>query len=288
MSNACLNSNFFKQDLTSIKMKQKKVFFLLLLSVLLISLNFISAVPPVTTLQQFAEGYYVQIPQDNFLTNGQGYEFNFHVYNISNQNLITSGLSCEFELYNSTGSHIYEAMDSTSGPTGDYSFWLEYGNFTDGNYPYYFITCNSSERSGFNTAILFVNPTGIVPSEAQGNLTLGVIISIIALIIFFGFLSFKFIETDETFGIGLFFLVISLILSVYILFLGFVLSRDFLFTSISAVQEKVFTGIMFALVGIMFIAFTFLIIKVVKTLKVQKIDKQYGEGYNSKTKQYEY
>jgi hypothetical protein len=133
-----------------------------------------------------------------------------------------------------------------------------------------------------------ITKTGKLASSSQGMLSVGILISALLIMFFFGWLSFKFIESDEMFGVGLFFLVISLILSLYSLFLGFVLSRDFLFTSISGVQEGVFISGLLSLTGIMFICFTFLIVKVIKELKVKKTNKQYGEGYDQKTQTYKY
>lgn len=106
--------------------------------------------------------------------------------------------------------------------------------------------------------------------------------------IFFGWLSFKFIENDKTFAIGLFFLVMSLILSLYTLFLGYIFSRDYLFISISNVQEKIFLSGLFGLLGIMFIGFTLLIVAVIKEVLIKRTEKKYGEGYNQKTKTYDY
>jgi putative flippase GtrA len=62
--------------------------------------------------------------------------------------------------------------------------------------------------------------------------------------------------------IGLFYLIMSLILSVYSLFIGYVLSRDFLISGIVDVQSGIFISVLYGLVAVMFIAFTFLIVKV--------------------------
>ena len=133
-----------------------------------------------------------------------------------------------------------------------------------------------------------ITPAGTIQTTAQGGLSIGVILSVLAIMIFFGWIGFKFIEKDQTFAFGLFFLVMSLILSLYGLFLGYVLSRDYLVTSVSDVQEKIFISALLALTGIMLIAFVFLFISVIKQFKIRKSEKQYGEGYNQKTKTYDY
>lgn len=139
----------------------------------------------------------------------------------------------------------------------------------------------------FNYVMSSTN-TGTNPTEAQGGMSLGLIIGSIAIMIFFGFLAFKFLENNKMFGFGLFFLVMSIIFAVYNLFLGFILSRDFLLANISGVQEKVFLAVLIALTGIIFIVFTFLIMDVIKQLKIKKEKKDYGEGYNSNLKTYDY
>jgi hypothetical protein len=133
-----------------------------------------------------------------------------------------------------------------------------------------------------------ITPSGKITSSSQGLLSIGILASIILLMLFFGWLSFKFIDKDATFGFGLFFLVMSLILSLYSLFLGYIYSRDFLFTSVSSVQEKVFISGLLGLSAIMLIAFVFLIINVIKSIKIRNTDKKYGEGYDQKSRTYKY
>jgi FtsH-binding integral membrane protein len=74
----------------------------------------------------------------------------------------------------------------------------------------------------------------------------------------------------------------------YGLFSGFVLSRDYLFTSLSSVYEKIFVGSLIGISGMSIIAMLFLLVSAIKELKIRKSMQKYGEGYNRKTKQYEY
>jgi hypothetical protein len=133
-----------------------------------------------------------------------------------------------------------------------------------------------------------ITQTGTEPTTAQGGISVGIIILILTIMIFFGILGFKLMEKDQTFPIGLFFLIMSIILSICGLYFGFTFSRDFLLTNVSDVQEKIFLAALFSLTGIMFIAFTFLIVAAIKELKIRKTGKDYGEGYNTKTKVYDY
>jgi hypothetical protein len=193
----------------------------------------------------------------------------------------------------------YITLSSVSYPNGSIAVsGINMASIGNGEFYYDFIDTNilgiydvrGISDGCENTFIYYfeVSKTGKLTSPSQGMLSIGILISILFIMLFFGWLSFKFIDKNETFGFGLFFLVISLILSLYSLFLGYVLSRDYLFTSISDVQEKIFISGLFGLSAIMLIAFVFLIIAVVKQLKVKNIGKKYGEGYNQKSKTYDY
>jgi len=134
-----------------------------------------------------------------------------------------------------------------------------------------------------------INPSGFNISESQGFSSLGLILSIILIAGLFMFVGYKFLDSDKTFPIGLFFLVISLLLSVYSLHIGYIYTRDILYPiSAEGVQFKVYIGIMWGLIAIIFIAMLFLIIKTIKEFKVRKSMVDYGQGWNPRTKQYDY
>jgi len=134
-----------------------------------------------------------------------------------------------------------------------------------------------------------ITPSGFDISESQGLSSLGLLISIILISALFMFLGYKFSEADKTFPIGLFFLVISLLLTVYALHLGYIYTRDILYPiAAEGVQFKVYLGVMWGLIAIIFITMLFLILKVLKEIKIRKSLVRYGEGWNPRTKQYEY
>jgi len=134
-----------------------------------------------------------------------------------------------------------------------------------------------------------ITPSGFSISSSQGLSSLGLIVSIILIAGMFMFLGYKFSETDKTFPIGIFFLSISLLLCVYALHLGYIYTRDILYPlSAESVQFKIYLGIMWGLIAIIFISMLYLIIKILKEFKERKSLVNYGEYYNPKTKQYEY
>lgn len=248
----------------------------------------VSSAPPVTTVPQFTEGIVIEYPAMEYIKQGTTFDFHFHLFNSSDGRYITTGVDCYFHLYNASGNHIYEGFDDVVSHNFDYSFKVDGGNFTNlGNY-YYITQCNNTARGGYIERAFQVNPMGVADTEARSIMYMGVIIGVIAILIFFGFLAFKFMETDDTFVYGLFFLLFSIVLSVYVLFLGHMGFRDFLLTSVSNVQGSIFASALFGLTGIMFIAFLFFIMYAIKQLKIKKDNSSYGEGYNHKTKTYDY
>jgi hypothetical protein len=146
----------------------KKIVVILLF--LLIVLPMVSSVPPVTTIQQFTEGYNIQIPQDNIIKIGKDYNFEFHVFNISNGYPKTSGISCDLHLYDTQGNNRYTGTDSSVDVYGDYTFNLTKGNFSKLENIYYFIRCNSSNLGGFSESILRVTYNGEEISTAHSVL----------------------------------------------------------------------------------------------------------------------
>lgn len=132
-----------------------------------ISYSFVSAAPPIATV---TGGYSIAVPQSDIAQIGQDFNFQFHIYNISNGIPINSGVSCEFHLYNSTGDHLYSSEISAPDPVDiyDYEFFVTGGNFSVPNLYYYYIACNSSNLGGFSTDSFLVTPTGIIPTTFQG------------------------------------------------------------------------------------------------------------------------
>lgn len=169
-----------------------------------------------------------------------------------------------------------------------YYFTLDSGNTTSiGTYEYCY-NCGNLEEIAVGCIEFDINPSGITPTTAQGGLSIGILISIIFLMFFFGFLSFKFMESDKGFPIGLFFLLVSIIISIYGLYLGVVFSRDYLYSNVANVQSRIFTGIMYGLVGMTFLGLLTLIIMAVKEIKIRKSKQEYGENYDTNTKMYKY
>jgi hypothetical protein len=198
-----------KSDMKLVSYNKKLVYFGILVIFLI---PFAFAVPPVTTTQQFTTGYTIQEPQDNILKLNGGYNFDFHVYNISNGVPKIKDISCMFHLYNQTGSHILISSSTIPTSTFDYEFLANADNFTSLGAYYYNIQCNSTDLGGYATSVVYVtntgeaNPAGIVLIFffAGFILILGFLIYII--IYSFGhFMKKDFDFNDLSFNLGIYF-----------------------------------------------------------------------------------
>lgn len=161
----------------------KALLFSLLAAAILI-MPFISAVPPVTQVQQFSEGYLLQTPSDNSLELDENYTFEIHVFNISDGLPIVAGISCYFHLYNSSGEHIVELTDTTSSSEFDYSFQILSGNFSESGIYYYFTQCNSSILGGYASNYLEITPNGSSLESGDSILYCAILILLFGVSIF--------------------------------------------------------------------------------------------------------
>ena len=142
------------------------------------------------------------------------------------------------------------------------------------------VACEDSGSYGY-TSFSFISTS--IPATSQGNVAIGILISLVGLAFLFIFVGFKFADTEKLFPIALFFILLSLTLGVYILQLGYLYSRDILVSSMTTtMQFKIYLGIMYGLVGIVFISLLFLIVKTLKEFKIRKSIKEHGKGWDPK------
>jgi len=154
----------------------------------------------------------------------------------------------------------------------------------NGEFYYYFSLTNVTGRYEVRgvsdgcekTFVTFFDITGsgYKLDVAQAGISLGILFSAIFLIFVFIILSYKFLDKTNTFHFGLYFLLISGILTCYVLYLGLVYSQDYLFLKTTFdIQTKVFIGVLFSLIMICFIGMFFLTLKVIEQIKIKKRSK---------------
>jgi RsiW-degrading membrane proteinase PrsW (M82 family) len=124
-----------------------------------------------------------------------------------------------------------------------------------------------------------VTPSGISLNESDSNLMLAILVVTMLLTFFFAGLSYKFLEKDNLFGFGLFFLLLSFVFVAYTLYLGVSISSDFLSAGISGPQTKVFNTVLYGLVGMSFLGMLLLTIKTLKEIKERKSLQKNTDGY---------
>jgi len=154
----------------------------------LFMLSFVSAVPPVTEVGSFPEGFEIKYPNDRNIEQFKDYEFEFHVFNSSNGvPIIDTGqdpaISCYFHLYNKSGNHIAELFENTPDHIFDYSFHVDGANFTELGQQSYIIQCNSSTQGGFADVAFEVTTDGRTRKSILDNSML-LILLIIFVILF--------------------------------------------------------------------------------------------------------
>ncbi len=255
------------------------------LCLFLISIPSVLAVGQVTNFY-FEQGITIVSSPQTDLKQNQSFQINFFAFNTTTGALLdNSTVNCSFFLADGLG----DVLLYSDVPYLSDGYWglnITGGNFSGTGEYNYGVKCEGSGLGGAMMGAFFVTPTGIILSSAQSGLSLGIMLSIVLLTFFFGFLSYKLLDKEKTFPFGLFFLLIALILAIYTLYLGTLFSQDFLLESTKNVQSTIFVSIMYSLVGISFIGLLFLILKVLKEIKERKSIQKYGRGFDPKTKTY--
>lgn len=243
-------------------------------------------------------GCEILTPDFTVLKQNADFTFYFHVYNQTSF-VNNNSANCTFHLYSTydNGKHILRINDVPFlSPRDFFAFVNGSTNLSQiGRYSYLFECGIPVEhiKTGQNNACgiegeFEVTTTGQELTTAQSGLSIGILGSILLLMFFFGWLSFKFMETDKAFPIGVFFMLVSIIIAVYGLYLGVVYSRDYLYASTSSPQSAIFIGILYGLIAVMFLGLLGLVIMALKEIKERKSIQQHGTNYNTHTKQYEY
>jgi len=204
----------------------------------------------------------------------------------SNNNYCTNGVTCSLTIFNPDSSTLISNQQMTYNPTF-FSYNLNTSQTNDlGTYTG---TVLCSSTNNVNSEIEYqVTPNGQISSVAQSGLSIGILLSIALTMFFFAFLAFKLMDYEKTFSIAIFFFVLSIILSLFGLYLGLVYSRDYLSSTTAEPQSALFIGVLYGLMGLMFIGLLWLILAVIKEFKIRKSERDHGENWDHSTKSYRY
>lgn len=126
----------------------KHIFFLVAL--LLFTITLVDAQPPAQTLQAFAEGYFIEIPEQGFLQADRDYTFHFHAFNISDGiEILNATAACQMDLYNHHSELIFTNHDLTFNDTIEaWEVLVRGGNFTELGAYDYLVHCNNTVLGG--------------------------------------------------------------------------------------------------------------------------------------------
>ncbi len=212
----------------------------------------------------------------------------FFVYNKTNGVPTTNTtISCIYYLANNHGVVGYLGEVSYL-PHGYWDILIARGNFSRVGEYNYGIKCNSSTQGGAYIGMYEITPTGETLSASQGKLSSSILISIMLLMFFFALVGLKLMDYEKTFPIAIFFIVLSMIVAIFGLYLGVIYSQDYLGSATSQPQAKLFIGVLYGFTALVFIGLLWFIISVVKALELKKSEKEQGDNWNSKTNSYEY
>lgn len=202
---------------------------------LLILLPIVNAQPPFEERPTLIEGYFIEIPQQQFLKVRDDFTFFFHVFNQSNGLPLTNldSVECEFNLHNSSSNLILTDTNLSFDPT-TVAFFIEVEGAilltNPGSYTY--VThCNSTAFGGVVSVNLEVTNTGFSLDTQQSLIVLGLIIVLLFLtgaFLFFG-------EKMETTSVKVFLIALGSLF--FLLTLGF---------SINAIKELMLLGSVFS------------------------------------------
>lgn len=165
-------------------MERKLIFILILLFI-----PFVSSVPPVTTVDEFPEGYLITEQQQGSILYNQDYNYNFFVQNASNGIEITDAtVTCTFFLANISGDILY----STNATYYDFynGYWrveLDAGNFSYiGEYPYGLL-CKNGDLGGGLSGTFYAGYSGKILDSGEAILYIPLF-----LVFFFAFFMITF------------------------------------------------------------------------------------------------
>jgi len=150
-----------------------------LLILLLFLIPLVSAAPPFTLESDGTADFEIKSPSVDIVKQNGNFEWEIHVYNRSTGLPINKDISCYFHLYNSSGNHILELIDTDPSHTFDYSFNVGGGNFSEIETHPYVIQCNSSTQGGFFSSEIDVTKSG--DHEETKDAIVGVVIIILML-----------------------------------------------------------------------------------------------------------
>ena len=216
------------------------------------------------------------------------------------ENIGTFEKNIEMQITNycSTADCTYANLSSITYPNGTIIYFNEAMTQTENefNYTYTpteiglytFKTCSNPEGEDYCESDNFeVTNTGKDFSEGEGMVSVGILLGVLGLAFLFMFLGFKLTKNSKAMPIGFFFIVLSLILGIYSLNLGYAFTHDILqYESLSPVASTIYTSFLWLIIGIAVISMALMLISFIRELGKMSKRKKFGEDFNPITDTY--
>ena len=151
-------------------------------------LPFVSAAPPVFSVEENTNGYQIFQPEIQFVPQYADFKLHIHVSNISNGLPIPSTdltVDCFVHLYGPDGNHTMESAPMGRDSNGqDWDIFIDGGNFSDLGEHSFIIWCNSTLFGGESKGGFEVTPAGFQSALDSSNFKLFIILMIVSISLF--------------------------------------------------------------------------------------------------------
>jgi hypothetical protein len=220
---------------------------------MLLFLNLVSAVPPVTQVQQFPSGYVIADAKQYDLKLGEDYTYHFFLYNVSNGVVITNdSVWCQFFSANHNG--VIVTAGNVSFDTAG-KFWYYYISptiYNESGYYSFVINCQNTDAGGALASYFYVSPSG---NTLETSISMIILFVLSILIIFMVFAIRGIFKADEG-GWQIVYICLSYILLFSVFFLLWLVSKNYLYDL--PILESVF-WIIWLVLSILFFPFIIII-----------------------------
>jgi hypothetical protein len=217
-------------------------------------------------------------------------EYKPHTKNTDLQFSITSNnaTACNVTGYDSPNGYVDFAQEMTKNfQTFNSTYYST--NFTVNGVYCFNIECSDSSTVETGSVCREVTQTGQVFSQAQGFTALGILMGALGLAFLLMLVGIRLGENDKYYPIAFMFMVLSIILGVYSLNLGYAFTNDILqYESLTSVAQVIYTSFLWLMVSIVIITMALMLIAFIKELGKMGKTKKFGEGFNPITNSYDF
>jgi hypothetical protein len=203
---------------------------------------------------------------------------------INNATACSPSANCSLTVLFPNNTYLVNNQQMTNMANGIFNYTLDSNQTAISGIYATTMICADNGLNGYENFIISINPTGEDINTNKSNMMIGILIAIFGIAVLLGYLGIKMVEKDSIFPIGLFFLILSLILVIVELYLGFTYSQDIIYLSnITNINKTLFKSIMFSVVGIGIISLVLMLRNIFQILfdVVKKKKTRNSDGYGN-------